>query len=142
MGWICGPSGKTPLRRGGVVRLSMAIQSESFIGLPIKLVLVILVAALVVWVLVRGRRKNAGQAAGGQRRQTPGDGHYAKRCPTCRSIYADETLAFCLSDGSTLERVPAPAQRRDPNATLVYADAPRSNLAPTVQSNTEEPPAR
>jgi hypothetical protein len=117
-------------------------------GLPM---LAVIIAAIIIFALIilnRVRRKDGGkhaatagaQPASGAKGQTVSAGHYAKRCPTCQSIYADETLAFCLSDGSTLERVPAPAQQRDPNATLVYADAPRSNLAPTVQSNTEEPP--
>jgi hypothetical protein len=60
---------------------------------------------------------------------------YAKRCPTCRSIYADETLAFCLSDGSTLELVsgaPAPP-RHDPDATAIYPGAQSNDLPPTVQ---------
>lgn len=28
---------------------------------------------------------------------------YVKRCPACKSTYTDETLNFCLSDGTTLE---------------------------------------
>lgn len=62
-------------------------------------------------------------------------GSYAKRCPTCRSIYADETLAFCLSDGSTLELVsdaPAPLHH-DPNATALYPGAQSNDISPTVQ---------
>ena len=119
-------------------------------GLPIFLVLAVISVAVVILALIlgRARRKDAekhanatsARPASGEREQPDFAGHYAKRCPTCQSIYADETLAFCLSDGSTLERVAAPAQQRDTNATLVYADAPRSNLAPTVQSNPEEPP--
>ena len=61
---------------------------------------------------------------------------YAKRCPTCRSIYADETLAFCLSDGSTLELVsgaPSAPPRHDPEATALYPDAQSNDLPPTVQ---------
>lgn len=113
---------------------------RTFLGVPVILLalVLILVIAAVVWALSRARHKGVGgrettQAAAAAQ-------HYAKRCPTCQAIYADETLAFCLSDGSTLERVPAPARQRDPDATLVYADAPRSELAPTVQSNPEEPP--
>ncbi|HKC64911.1 MAG TPA: hypothetical protein VKB86_14810, partial [Pyrinomonadaceae bacterium] len=37
--------------------------------------------------------------------QQSGPTSYVKRCPTCKSIFTDESLAFCLSDGSTLERV-------------------------------------
>ncbi len=121
----------------------MAMQGGNFIG-PFQ-ILVVLAAILAVFVVARilgrGRRKDAMKDSTGNATQQPRTAeHYAKRCPTCQSVYADETLAFCLSDGSTLERVAAPAQQRDPNATLVYADAPRSNLAPTVQSNPEEPP--
>ena len=128
----------------------MAMQGGNFIG-PFQ-ILVMLAAILVVFVVARilgrGRRKDAMKdsvaagawATGGATQQPPPAEHYAKRCPTCKSIYADETLAFCLSDGSTLERVPAPVQQRDPNATLVYGDSPRSNLAPTLPSNPEEPP--
>lgn len=129
----------------------MAMQNGYSIGgLPIFLVLAVISVVVVILALIlgRARRKDArkqanaagAQPASGEREQTVFAGHYAKRCPTCQSIYADETLAFCLSDGSTLERVAAPSQQRDPNATLVYADAPRSNLAPTVQSNPEDPP--
>jgi predicted lipid-binding transport protein (Tim44 family) len=127
----------------------IAMQSGPTIAnLPIVL---LLAAFLVVFVVVRSlgaRRRKAAlkdSAAAGARpssgamQQTAPAEHYAKRCPTCKSIYADETLAFCLSDGSTLERVAAPTHERDPNATLVYGDAPRSNLAPTVPSNPEEP---
>src|SRR5947209_17273345 len=57
---------------------------------------------------------------------------YVKRCPTCKSIFTDETLAFCLSDGSTLERVPDTFTSNDPNATLAYPEA-RDTIPPTVQ---------
>ena len=60
-------------------------------------------------------------------------GVYVKRCPTCQSIFTDETLAFCLSDGSTLERVARMFASNDPNATLVYREADRSDVPPTVQ---------
>jgi hypothetical protein len=130
----------------------MAMQGGNFIGpFQILLALAVIVAVFVVArILGRGRRKDAvkdsvatgASVAGDATRQTAPAEPYAKRCPTCKSIYADETLAFCLSDGSTLERVPAPAEQRDPNATLVYTDAPRSNLAPTVPSNPEEPPGQ
>ena len=57
---------------------------------------------------------------------------YVKRCPTCKSIFTDETLAFCLSDGSTLERVPDTFTSSDPKATLAYPEA-RDTIPPTVQ---------
>jgi len=125
----------------------MAQQGDTFFGLPILVALAVILAAVAVaWVLAKGRRKSVARDAGAKSARaaaqpTSSAERYAKRCPTCRSVYADETLAFCLSDGSTMERVPAPARERDPNATLVYADAPRSDLAPTVRANAEEPPA-
>ena len=65
---------------------------------------------------------------------------YVKRCPTCKSIYTDETLAFCLSDGSTLERVAQTSISNDPNATLVYPEANRGEIPPTVQYHPDMPP--
>jgi hypothetical protein len=57
---------------------------------------------------------------------------YVKRCPTCRSIFTDETLAFCLSDGSALERVPDTFTANDPNAAVVQREAGKNNVPPTV----------
>jgi hypothetical protein len=28
-----------------------------------------------------------------------------KKCPTCKSVYTDDTLAFCLADGTSLDRL-------------------------------------
>ncbi len=42
-----------------------------------------------------------------------------KQCPTCRRTYSDDTLAFCLDDGSTLVTSP------DPQKTL-RVSAPRA----------------
>jgi hypothetical protein len=67
-------------------------------------------------------------------------GEYVKRCPTCQSIFTDETLAFCLSDGSTLERVANTFTSNDPNATLVYREAERSDVPPTVQYHPDMSP--
>src|SRR5215210_4894611 len=58
-----------------------------------------------------------------------------KACPTCKRTYADETLAFCLVDGSVLS---APY---DPHETL-HLPAPRTTdpmhaqppLPSTIQS--------
>ena len=33
-------------------------------------------------------------------------GLYMKQCPTCRTTYTDESLRFCLADGSSLDPVP------------------------------------
>ena len=67
---------------------------------------------------------------------------YVKRCPTCKSIYTDETLAFCLSDGSTLERIPAGYLPNDLNATLVHPEANRGRIWPTVQYHPDMPPSK
>ncbi len=64
---------------------------------------------------------------------------YVKRCPTCKSIFTDETLAFCLSDGSILESVPDTFTSNDPKATLVYPEA-RDTIPPTVQYHPEMSP--
>ncbi len=52
-----------------------------------------------------------------------------KTCPTCQRTFSDESLTFCLVDGSVLS---APS---DPNKTLVMpeprvTDPPRSNVEP------------
>lgn len=43
-----------------------------------------------------------------------------KRCPTCQTVYADDTLIFCLQDGATLlsEEASTPPASYDPHATL------------------------
>lgn len=46
-----------------------------------------------------------------------------KECPTCKRTYADETLTFCLADGTLLS---APY---DPDATLVMPTADRTSNA-------------
>ena len=107
------------------------------------LILGILVLVAIVILIARARRKgNKGETnVAGFGTPVPGIvdqqrgtvGAYVKRCPTCQSTYTDETLAFCLSDGSTLERVAKASTPHDPNATLVYPEANRSEIAPTVQ---------
>jgi|ERR1051326_148582 hypothetical protein len=57
---------------------------------------------------------------------------YVNRCPTCRSIFTDESLAFCLSDGSALERVPDTFTASDQNAAVVQREAGRNDVPPTV----------
>src|SRR5947209_18017104 len=44
-----------------------------------------------------------------------------KRCPTCQHAYEDNTLNFCLNDGSTLLRVESSVY--DPSATAILPDA-------------------
>jgi hypothetical protein len=50
-----------------------------------------------------------------------------KSCPTCRRTYADDTLAFCLEDGSTLSSESANVS--DLPATLIIPDPRTTNLA-------------
>jgi hypothetical protein len=48
-----------------------------------------------------------------------------KRCPTCQRTYADDTLAFCLEDGSTL--LSESAKPFDLPATLIIPDPRTTN---------------
>ncbi|HEX8653338.1 MAG TPA: hypothetical protein VF708_21160 [Pyrinomonadaceae bacterium] len=41
-----------------------------------------------------------------------------KRCPTCQRTYTDDSLSFCLQDGSLLLSEPSASESFDPNATL------------------------
>lgn len=50
-----------------------------------------------------------------------------KQCPTCHRNYSDDTLVFCLEDGSALVR------GYDPQATLIIPEARPTN-APSAQS--------
>jgi len=55
-----------------------------------------------------------------------------KTCPSCHKSYEDETMMFCLDDGTAL--LPATAGSGDPNATL-RMPAPRStDPSPTAAS--------
>ncbi|HEU0144072.1 MAG TPA: hypothetical protein VFQ47_04740 [Nitrososphaera sp.] len=57
-----------------------------------------------------------------------------KKCPVCNRTYADETLTYCLADGSLLS---APY---DPNATLIISprdtDPPPTEVLPSNQAPT------
>lgn len=116
--------------------------------------LLIVVAGLVVAIVmvVRGRRGKANMpqptwvppppAFAPQAYQPAGPpGGYAKRCPTCGSVYADETLAYCLSDGSPLELVPASAAQYIPGQSYPPTTS-RGNVAPTVQYRPTTDPNR
>lgn len=73
-----------------------------------------------------------------------------KACPTCNRTYADETLAFCLVDGSILSapyephetlRIPAP-RSTDPSPTEVLNPTSRpSDSTPSLLSTIQSPPA-
>ena len=50
-----------------------------------------------------------------------------KRCPTCKRTFADDSLAYCLDDGSPLVSEAQP----DSGATLVSPSPPAAQLPPT-----------
>jgi adenylate cyclase len=60
-----------------------------------------------------------------------------KRCPECRRDYYDDTLAFCLEDGSALLQgsVPLPD---DPQTAILHETAPPAEAAPPAQIHTTE----
>jgi len=67
-----------------------------------------------------------------------------KTCPSCRKVYEDETLVFCLDDGARLERE---RSALDPNATWnlptpgATVASPRPAL-PTAQSTITSRPGQ
>jgi hypothetical protein len=68
-----------------------------------------------------------------------------KRCPTCQRRYADETLNFCLEDGSPLITERAPSL--DETLTLDAGEPPPTEildpaLAPTINAYKTPPTAR
>ena len=59
-----------------------------------------------------------------------------KRCPTCRSTYTDDSLRFCLQDGSQLVHISDEEQSSDAPPTEVF-DA--RNVMPTARTRTSVP---
>lgn len=57
-----------------------------------------------------------------------------KYCPQCKRTYSDDSLRFCLDDGTVLAR--------DPNATLPYGPATYDAVPPTEVFSSPAPPAR
>jgi hypothetical protein len=122
-------------------RIDMQSPSGGIPGMLLLILGLLVVFVIVVFIVVSRSKQNkkrpsiAGPGAPtphiDQQRRTTGE--FVKRCPTCQSIFTDETLAFCLSDGSTLEHVARTFASNDPNATLVYREADRSDVPPTVQ---------
>ena len=47
-------------------------------------------------------------------------GQQIRRCPKCDSTYTDESLLYCVSDGTTLVYIGNRPQAPDPNATVLY----------------------
>jgi hypothetical protein len=66
-----------------------------------------------------------------------------RKCPTCQTVYADDSLSYCLTDGTALAIFRDPEETLpayDPNATLVYPTAPPTN--PTLNDTRPSPPER
>jgi ketosteroid isomerase-like protein len=53
-----------------------------------------------------------------------------KRCPTCQRTYADDSLRFCLQDGTALVSVTDTPPSYDPSATLVLGENATSHHEP------------
>jgi TonB family protein len=53
-----------------------------------------------------------------------------KRCPTCNRTYSDETISFCLADGSLLS-APYPASQKEPPPTEILLPPTRAVPPPT-----------
>lgn len=55
---------------------------------------------------------------------------HGKRCPACNSTYTDQTLIYCVSDGTSLVSGDNPPGY-DPKATIAYREAPQKGVPPT-----------
>jgi ketosteroid isomerase-like protein len=53
-----------------------------------------------------------------------------KRCPTCQRTYADDSLRFCLQDGTALLSVSDAPASLDPSATLVLPESATARHEP------------
>lgn len=71
-----------------------------------------------------------------------------KSCPTCNRTYPDDTLAFCLVDGSVLsasyepeqtQRIPPTRATNPPATELLSGSARESGAAPSLQSTIHAP---
>ena len=60
-----------------------------------------------------------------------------KKCPSCQRAYEDDSLAFCLEDGTSL--VNAGAAASDQPATLIMAD-PRLTIPQRQETATPKTP--
>lgn len=54
-----------------------------------------------------------------------------KRCPTCSRIYTDDSLNFCLEDGTTLVAEPPSQYMLDPTISVETVERRRSDPPPT-----------
>jgi len=62
-----------------------------------------------------------------------------KRCPNCSRTYTDDSLSFCLEDGTPLLGVDAPPPAYDPGATRRYPAARDANPPASVPYRPETP---
>ena len=69
-----------------------------------------------------------------------------KSCPTCKRTYADDTVTFCLEDGSLLsapyspQMIPALSRTDPPPTEVMHREPNQDALAPTQQSKESAPP--
>jgi hypothetical protein len=67
-----------------------------------------------------------------------------KTCPTCKRTYTDETLSFCLDDGTPLVAIDQ-SQSYDPQATLFMAEPPNLQTSQVENRTTaggQQPPSQ
>ncbi|HKQ51244.1 MAG TPA: hypothetical protein VJT74_02675 [Pyrinomonadaceae bacterium] len=96
---------------------SPLLSGPFFLGL----VLGIVIGALATLVIKLSRNK----AAPVHSPQPAAKPKHIRRCPKCNSTYTDESLLYCVSDGTAL--VAAGGQAADPNATIAYPQARRTD---------------
>lgn len=67
-----------------------------------------------------------------------------KRCPTCQRTYTDDSLRFCLQDGTALLSVTDAPSSFDPSATLVLPESAtsRHEMPPTEAFHSQTLPHR
>jgi len=64
-----------------------------------------------------------------------------KRCPECRRDYYDDSLLYCLDDGSALLEGPASASRAaEPSTAILHETAPPNEAATKAQIHTKNMP--
>jgi len=59
-----------------------------------------------------------------------------KRCPECRRDYSDDTLLYCLEDGSALLQGSVPSPPSEPETAILRETAPPSEAATRAQIHT------
>jgi thioredoxin 1 len=69
-----------------------------------------------------------------------------KRCPTCKRTYADDSITFCLEDGSLLsapynaQTTPASSRTDPPPTEMMHSGPNQHALASTQQTKESTPP--